>query len=133
MISIIIPVHNARRNLETCLRRVLVSSCRDYEIIVVDDCSDDGSGQAARKYTENIIGLNKKSGPAVARNAGSKRAKGEVLLFIDSDILIMKDTLHRIADFLNENKDIDGVTSLHVGQPLFLNFCSQYKYLYYKY
>ncbi len=133
MISIIIPVYNAEENLEKCLRHVLQSTYKDYEIIVVDDCSDDESAEIAKRYTENIIRLNKRAGPATARNVGSQKAKGEVLLFIDADVFIMNDTIHRIANFLNENKHIDGVTGLYAEQSPSVNFCSRYKLLYLRY
>ncbi len=133
MISIIIPVYNAEENLEKCLKHILESTYKDYEIIVVDDCSDDGSGKIAKRYTENVITLNKRSGPSMARNIGTQKAKGKVLLFIDADIFIMSDTIHRIANFLNENKHIDGVTGLYAEQSPSLNFCSRYKHLYLRY
>lgn len=133
MISIIIPVYNGEENLEKCLRHILQSTYKDYEIIVVDDCSDDGSGEIAKRYTENVITLNKRAGPATARNVGSQKTKGEVLLFIDADIFIMSDTIHHIANFLNENKHIDGVTGLYAEKSPSLNFCSRYKHLYLRY
>jgi len=133
MISIIIPVHNGEKNLETCLRHIDESTYKDYEIIVVDDCSDDGSGEIAKRYTENVIRLEKRSSPAMARNLGSQKAKGDILLFIDADIFIMTDTIHRIANFLNKNKHIDGVTGLYAEQSPPLNFCSCYKHLYLRY
>jgi len=133
MISIIIPVYNGRENLEKCLRHIHQSTYKDYEIIVVDDCSDDGSGEVAKRYTENIMRLEKRSSPAMARNVGSQRAKGDVLLFIDADIFIMTDTIRRIANFLNKNKHIDGVTGPYAEESPSINFCSRYKHLYLRY
>lgn len=133
MVSIIIPVYNGKENLDICLKRIIDSTYKNYEIIVVDDCSSDGSCDIARRYTKNVIRLNKRSGPAMVRNAGSQMAKGEILVFIDADIFVMDDTLSRIVDFLNENKHIDGVTGLYTEQSPMLNFCSRYKHLYLRY
>jgi glycosyltransferase involved in cell wall biosynthesis len=133
MISIIIPVYNGKRHLEVCLTHIAASTYKDYEIIVVDDCSSDDSGQIAKKYTVHIIRLAQKNGPAAARNIGSQSAKGEILLFIDNDIFIMPDTIQRMAVFLNENKDMDGVTGIYAQQPFYPNFCSCYKHLYLRY
>ncbi len=133
MISIIVPVYNGEENLEKCLNHILNSTYKKYEIIVVDDCSDDGSGEIAKRYTENVIRLEKRSSPAMARNVGSLRANGEILLFIDSDIFVMNNTIQRIVNFLNENKHIDGVTGLYAEQSPSLNFCSRYKHFYLRY
>jgi len=133
MISIIIPVHNGAGHLEECLKRVFASTYQDYEVIIADDCSSDASDRIARAYAKNIIRLPERRGPAAARNAGSQSAGGEILLFIDSDIFIMPDTLQRIADFLRENGNIDAVTGIYSARCPYVNFSSRYKNLYLRY
>lgn len=130
MISIIIPVNNGKENLQRCLKHILASRYKDYEIIVVDDCSDDGSADTAKSYTGNIIRLNRKSGPATARNIGSQKAKGNILLFLDADIVVMDNTIDCMVNFLNENKSVDGITGIYSESSRFNNFCSYYKRLY---
>jgi glycosyltransferase involved in cell wall biosynthesis len=133
MISVIIPVYNGAKHLEECLKHVLASTYKDYEVIVVDDCSCDGSSGIAQIYTKNIINLAQRQGPAAGRNAGSKDARGEILLFVDSDIFITPDTLRRVADFFNGSNGADAITGLYSAQSPYTNFSSRYKNLYLRY
>lgn len=88
-ISIIIPVYNVRNYLEQCIASVLAQSIDNYELILVDDGSTDGSGEMCDNYAashSNIVVLHQKnSGQAAARNNAIKIAKGEFLGFVDSD------------------------------------------------
>lgn len=95
-VSIIIPVHNGAQYLERCLSSISLSSYRFYEIIIVDDCSTDDSAEIARWYGVNVITLSHQSDPASARNVGSKAAKGDILFFFDSDIMIKQNTIARL-------------------------------------
>jgi glycosyltransferase involved in cell wall biosynthesis len=128
-ISIIIPVHNGTQYLDKCLSSIASSSYRMYETIVVDDSSIDNSVEIARDYGAIVLRLDHQSGPAFARNFGSREAKGEILLFIDSDIVLRKDTVARVANDFNENPDVVAVFGSYDDQPLEKDFFSQYKNL----
>ncbi len=82
--SIVIPVRNEQAHLRRCLRALEPQLGRD-ELIVVDDASSDGSGDVAREFGALVITLPERQGAAAARNAGSARALGEILLFTDAD------------------------------------------------
>ncbi len=91
-ISIIIPVYNASATIDLCLR-----SLRDqdypsggYEIIVVDDGSQDDSVEIISRYSVRLFRQEHK-GPAAARNAGLKEAKGELIIFLDADCVVGPD------------------------------------------
>jgi len=106
-ISIIIPCYNAQQDIATCIEAIKKSSYKNYEIICVNDCSKDDTCRIALSY-DNVRILNNKTncGAACARNKGVRAAKGKIVIFIDSDILIMKDTLKKIHDkIIKEKKD----------------------------
>lgn len=87
--SVIIPVYNAEKTLERCITSIVNQQFNDYEIILVNDGSADKSLEICRAYSKkykNIITVDKKNGGASsARNAGLDIAKGEYILFADSD------------------------------------------------
>ncbi|MBO6292856.1 MAG: glycosyltransferase [Selenomonas sp.] len=97
-ISVIVPLYNAGKYLQEAIDSVLAQTFQDFEIIVVDDCSTDGSWELVnRLYGENDkVSLyrhesNKTAGGA--RNTGLEHAKGKYIAFLDSDDLYMPETL----------------------------------------
>lgn len=128
-ISVIVPVYNGGEALRQCLRALSSSAYQEYELIVVDDCSNDLSAEIARDEGAVVMKTDKQSGPAACRNLGAESAKGEVLLFIDADVLARKETLSRVAmDFL-EQPDTAAVFGSYDTEPAQQNFLSQYKNL----
>ena len=128
-VSIIIPVHNGSQYLEKCLSSIARSSYRSYEIIVADDGSTDNSAQIARKYGAKVIRLSHQSGPAAARNRGAEEAKGNILFFVDSDIVIKKETVARVVRDFDENPDVVAIFGSYDESPEEQNFFSQFKNL----
>jgi len=112
-ISIIIPVYNSSLTLNECLSSVFKSIYTNFEVIIVSDNCTDNSVEIAKKYKTKIIELSENKGPGNARNIGSKRADGDILLFIDADVIISPNSLNIITDnFSNEGVDaIQGVYS----------------------
>jgi glycosyltransferase involved in cell wall biosynthesis len=110
-ISIIIPMHNSERTIQKCLQAVFASNFRDFEVIAVDDASADNTLKIVKKFPCKVICLKNNSGPAAARNIGAKTAKGEILLFLDADAVLKKDTLQRIVEDL-KGKNLDAVGGL---------------------
>lgn len=97
MLSVIIPVYNDEKFLKECLTSIFNSDYNDFEVIVVDDNSKDNSVEVAKKFPCRVIELKKNEGVANARNQGVEAAKGDILVFFDSDIIIEKDTLSKFA------------------------------------
>ena len=89
MITIIVPVYNSEPYLPTCLNSIINQSYRDIEIICIDDGSTDNSLKILQQYAkhDNRIKImhNKNKGVSFARNMGLDVAKGEYVLFVDSD------------------------------------------------
>ena len=87
MISVIIPLYNKREWIECSLRSVLTQTFQDFEIIVVDDGSTDGSAEIVKGITDNRIRLisQKNSGVSAARNRGIAESRGELIALLDGD------------------------------------------------
>lgn len=86
--SIIVPVYNVKPYLRECVDSILMQTYKDYEIILIDDGSTDGAETLCDEYVkqENIICIHQKNqGLSAARNNGIALAKGEYLMFVDSD------------------------------------------------
>ncbi|MFJ2774510.1 CDP-glycerol glycerophosphotransferase family protein [Streptomyces sp. NPDC087300] len=102
-ISIVVPVYKVQGYLRECLDSVLTQSYGDFELIAVDDLSPDGSGAildeyAARDLRVIAVHQEKNGGIGNARNTGVARAKGEYLLFLDSDDTLVPGALEAIVE-----------------------------------
>ena len=96
-ISVIIPNRNGAATLATCLEAVLASAYDRFEVVVVDDCSTDGSADLIQKYPCRLIRLDRHGGAAKARNVGAAHSRGDLLFFTDADCVVEKDTLAAAA------------------------------------
>ena len=85
--SVIIPAYNAESTIGECLKALEKQSFKDFEVIVVDDGSKDRTGEAAKGFKGVKVFSQKNAGPAKARNLGAKNAKGEIIIFTDSDCI----------------------------------------------
>ena len=97
-VSIIIPTYNEEKNIEACLESLFKQLYRDFEIIVVDDGSSDKTLEVLSKFqiTKDKIQILKQNhlGAGAARNLGAKKAKGEILVFVDADMVFDSDFLN---------------------------------------
>jgi glycosyltransferase involved in cell wall biosynthesis len=100
MISIIIPNYNGSRTIGICLDSIFVHDDPGYEVIVVDDCSDDRSREIIRKYPCKLIELKQRSAASAARNAGAFSCTGDILFFIDADCILKDDSLSVVRKHL---------------------------------
>lgn len=98
LVSVIMPVYNPGRYLRESIASVVSQTYPEWELIMVDDCSTDGSDAICREYERKesrirYIKMPRNSGPACARNAGMEAARGTYFTFIDADDLFHPDTL----------------------------------------
>lgn len=128
LVSVIIPVKNGRNMLDACLRSVQNSSYKNLEIIVVDDHSTDNSIEIARKYRCRVIEAKDGCGANYARNFGAKNALGDIFVFLDSDIVVDKNTIQNIVETLATD-ETDAVVGVYSAQHRNENIVSQYKNL----
>jgi glycosyltransferase involved in cell wall biosynthesis len=96
LISVIIPNRNNSATIGRCLKALFASHHDRFEVIVVDDCSDDDSTGIIRAFPCNLVRLRTHQGAAHARNMGALHSRGRILFFIDADCLVQKGTLARV-------------------------------------
>lgn len=107
MISVVIPAYNAGRFIRRTIDSVLAQTYRDFELIVVDDGSDDDTGEVVRTYGEKVRYIYQKNGgDGPARNAGIAAAKGEWIAFLDHDDEWLPNKLELQVALLERNPDL---------------------------
>jgi glycosyltransferase involved in cell wall biosynthesis len=108
LISVIIPVRNGSATIGKCLEAVYSSEYENFEVIVVDDNSEDDSVGIIKRHPCKLVRLEKHSGAAEARDRGAFESKGDIVFFTDADCLIKRNALSIVNKVLSE-KGIDTV------------------------
>src|ERR1700692_4849571 len=114
-LSIIIPIYAADASsvdvLRTALRFLKASDFQDFETLVADDGSPaaDAIETVIREARAELVRLDRRMGPAMARNAAARKATGEILLFMDADTAVHPDTLSRLVREFERDPDLDAV------------------------
>lgn len=102
MISVIIPIYNAEKFIQKCIDSVLAQSYKDFELILVDDGSQDFSASICdefAKFDRRIKVIHQlNGGEASARNTGLKNSEGQYIAFVDSDDYVDTDYLNTLYD-----------------------------------
>ena len=110
MISIIIPIYNVKPYLSDCLDGVLAQTYRDWECILVDDGSSDGSGETCDEYAEQDTRFRvfhkENGGVSSARNLGIDNARGEWVSFIDADDRILPEFLQSLIETADDSDEL---------------------------
>lgn len=111
--SIIVPIYNVEKYLKRCLDSILNQTCQDFELILINDGSTDKSGRICEYYkehhTDKIIYIQQENGGlSHARNVGLNMAKGEYIIFVDSDDYVKNDMLDIIRCYRTDNQEMIG-------------------------
>lgn len=105
--SVIIPVYNAAGTLRRCLDSLVRQQFSDYELLLINDGSTDGSDAICREYASTYPCVRyfakENSGVSSARNLGLEQAKGEYILFVDSDDYVLQDYFALLSHTLESN------------------------------
>lgn len=114
MISVVIPAYNSEKTIERCIIALLNQSYtkNQYEIIVVDDGSTDKTTDVVSKFKRVRLIRQNHRGPAVARNFGVKKSKGQIILFTDADCIPDKKWIRNMVEPFND-KEIIGVSGTY--------------------
>lgn len=126
-VSVVIPVYNAEDILQECLTSLHASSWRDFETILVDDGSTDGTRSIAARFPVRVVSSGGRVGPAAARNLGARMAEGDILFFIDADVMLRPDSLTRMVEQFDSAQDVDAFVGVQSAVMRHRNLVSQYK------
>lgn len=106
LFSVIVPVYNVECYLRQCIDSILAQTYRDFELILVDDGSQDTSGIICDEYAakdSRITVIHKKNqGHTSARRIGLKKSLGRYICFVDSDDRVSNDLLQKVANIISE-------------------------------
>ena len=106
LVSIITPSYNSEKYIAETINSVLNQTYENWEMLIVDDCSSDGTEKIVKSYYDDRIKFfknPKNSGAAYSRNFALKQAQGEWIAFLDSDDLWKKDKLQHQLEFMMKN------------------------------
>jgi glycosyltransferase involved in cell wall biosynthesis len=133
-LSAIMPAYNCHAYIKRTLAPLIAMQNRRElcEIIVVDDGSTDGTGAAAAALGARVIASDGRCGPGAARNLGAQHASGNILWFVDADVVARKDAVPYIRRALADH-DYVAVFGSYDDAPPARNFLSQYKNLVHHY
>lgn len=105
MISIVVPVYNVAQYLPDCVSSILAQNIADMEVILVDDGSNDNSGELCDRYADEYDCVKavhqKNAGLSAARNTGIEMAKGEFITFVDSDDMLAEGFISTAIELAN--------------------------------
>lgn len=108
LVSVIMPTYNCAKFIEETIKTVIAQTYKNWELIIVDDCSKDNTQEIVEKLKlqDNRINYFKfetNQGAAMARTKAMEMAKGNYMAFLDSDDLWVEDKLEKQLKFMNEN------------------------------
>jgi glycosyltransferase involved in cell wall biosynthesis len=110
LVSVVIPVRNGAAFVSDAIDSGLAQSYRPIEIVVVDDGSTDGTGEALAAFGDVVRAVHQHAaGAAAARNRGVQEARGDFIAFLDADDLWVPDKLRRQMRVLAASPEVDGV------------------------
>ena len=117
-ISILIPAYNEEKGVKTCIESILNSNYKNFEILVIDDGSNDRTFEVANSIKDSRLKVFKKenSGKASSLNFGIKMAKGELIATMDADSYVENDTIDKLLPLFDE-EDIGAVTAAVKVKP----------------
>jgi GT2 family glycosyltransferase len=129
-VSVVIPVWNGREHLAACLAALGASLRKPDQIVVVDDSSEDDSAAIARSHSCKVVSISGgPRGPATARNCGVAASSGDIVVFVDSDVVVHVDTLFRIEQQFLGDADLCAVFGSYDDAPTARGIISGYRNL----
>ena len=102
LVSVIVPTRNSSETLEACIESIARQSYEDIELVVIDNNSTDNTKAIAKQYTKHV--LNKGPERSAQRNYGAKKASGDYVLFIDSDMELTPNVVSSCVTYANKNR-----------------------------
>ncbi len=128
-VSVVVPAYNNAFELAQSLSALRAAADADTELIVVDDASTDDVSSVAANAGARFLRLGRNAGPAAARNHGARHAQGQVLFFVDADVVVANDAIGRVRTILDGHRDIAAVFGSYDSRPVAPGLVSQYRNL----
>lgn len=125
-VSALLPAYNCSRTVRVVLDRLLASNCENMEIVVVDDASTDDTAQVCLTYPVTVLSQRENRGPAACRNLAVRATRGQLLLFLDSDIDFSPDLLPAMLEYLDCHPHLAGIFTLTSPDPINQGFAPRY-------
>jgi GT2 family glycosyltransferase len=131
LVSVVVPVFNGGEDFDRCLGAVYRSDWPTFECIVVDDAStDQKSAEISLLHGARLERMEQRGGPALARNAGVAKARGEIVFFTDADVLLREDALRQAVTAFQSDPGIAAVFGSYDDTPGDSSLISRYRNLY---
>ena len=132
-LSVVIPVFNGGAGFERCLQGVRSNLGVEFEVVVVDDGSTDGSAAVAERFGARVIRHETPRGPAAARNAGAEAATAPIVFFLDADVEPHADALGCALARFEADPDLAALFGSYDDQPAAPSLVSRYRNLLHHY
>ena len=125
-ISIVIPTYNDEKFIETCIDSVLAQTFKNFEVLVIDDCSTDNTLEILKKYKDSRLKIYHRSrnlGESASRNFGMDLAQGKYIYFMDHDDAILENALETYIIAAEETKaDVIYMNSFFVASDPYFTY-----------
>ena len=128
LVSVIIPFHRRLAQLARSLGAVR-ASMPAAEILIAADGAVEDCRDLAEAHGASVIPIDGPLGPATARNRAAAVASGDVLVFVDTDVVVASDAIPRLCDYLARRPEVAGVFGAYDEHPAEPTFMSRYKNL----
>jgi glycosyltransferase involved in cell wall biosynthesis len=132
-ISIVIPNYNMAATIGQCLEAAYSSAYKNFEVVVVDDHSEDNSVEIIKQFPCKLICLESRSGTSRARNTGARNSRGDFIFFIDADCLLERDTLSVVNRTLSVNDHEIMIGGTYTKMPFDRTFYSIFQSVFVNY
>lgn len=132
-VAVIVPAYNGGVKLHACLDSIRQAIPPPDELIVVGDGDTDGSSQYAEAVGASVYRFPAPGGPGRARNLGASNAKSDILFFVDADVTVPENIIHRVKEIFARHAEVAAIIGSYDDQPKEPNFLSQYRNLLHHY
>lgn len=132
-LTVVMPAYKAAHQLPRSVPALLEAGFAPDEVLVVDDASGDGTAEVAESFGVEVLQLAENSGAAGARNAGAAAAPGEILVFVDADVVVHPGTKARIQEFFATRPGYDALFGAYDTDPPEGGVVSRFRNLLHRY
>jgi GT2 family glycosyltransferase len=132
-VSVIVPVHQDGDSFRRCVSSLVKATPQPEEVLLISDGAGDSIKILAAEFGYRCLQNPSGNGPAKARNFGASNARGDLLFFVDSDVVIRQDSVARVLSAFAEDPHTSAIIGSYDDEPAEPNFLSQYKNLFHHY